>query len=135
MKERNIYGLVFGSHHWRGMQKFLEIAWALDKECGEANYEMEAETRQGLLLFPEGKTGFKKRKVELFQDEMESLIQSGKLAADQNVFLHCLINGFLPRVAKDVYAKLNASGALKNTRTDFPRYSDAVMKQPRRLET
>ena len=29
-KKANIYGLVFGSHHWRGMQKFLEIVKVTD---------------------------------------------------------------------------------------------------------
>ena len=63
-KKANIYGLVFGSHHWRGMQKFLEIAWKLDSSCGEADYEMESDTVQGEMYFDQGRTGFKKRKGE-----------------------------------------------------------------------
>lgn len=133
MKERNIYGLVFGSHHWRGMQKFLEIAWKMDSECGEANYEMEPDTVQGEMYFDTGKTGFKKRKIEVFQDELAALIKSGKLATDQTVFLHCLVNGFLPRVTKDVYAQLSTENLLKNARDDYPRYSDIVMKEPRSI--
>jgi three-Cys-motif partner protein len=77
-KDRNIYGLVFGSHHWRGM-------------CGD-------------------------------------------LATDRSVFLHCLVNGFLPRVAKDVYKRLHEKGAVKNDRGNYPRYSDAAMKGPRRIQ-
>jgi three-Cys-motif partner protein len=134
MKERNIYGLVFGSHHWRGMQKFLEIAWKMDSECGEANYEMEPDTVQGEMYFDTGKTGFKKRKIEIFQDKLAALIKSGELATDQAVFLHCIVNGFLPRVAKDVYAELSANGLLKNNRKDYPRFSDGVMKQPRKIQ-
>lgn len=34
-KKSNIYGLIFGSRAWRGMQKFLEIAWKLDPERAE----------------------------------------------------------------------------------------------------
>ncbi len=48
-KKSNIYGLMFGSHAWRGMQKFLEIAWKLDQVCGEADYEMEADTEEGKI--------------------------------------------------------------------------------------
>lgn len=133
MKERNIYGLVFGSHHWRGMQKFLEIAWKMDGECGEANYEMERDMLQGEMYFDTGKTGFKKRKIEVFQDKLAASIKSGELATDQAVFLHCLINGFRPSVAKNVYAQLGADDLLKNSRRDYPRYSAAVMKEPRRI--
>ncbi len=133
-KERNIYGLVFGTHHWRGMQKFLEIAWSLDRECGEANYEMEGDTRQGMLLLPDGGTGFEKRKVEVFQDQLAGLIERGELTTDKAVFLHCLINGFLPRVAKDVYTRLKNRGLLKNLRKTYPRYSEAAMKEPRKIE-
>ncbi len=134
MKETNIYGLVFGSHHWRGMQKFLEIAWKMDSKCGEANYQMESDIVQGEMYFDTGKTGFKKRKIEIFQEKLAALIKSGELATDQAVFLHCLVNGFLPRVANDVYAQLSADDLLKNVRTDYPRYSDVVMKEPRRIK-
>jgi hypothetical protein len=132
-KKANIYGLVFGSHHWRGMQKFLEIAWKLDPACGEADYEMEADTAQGQFYFEQGKPGFKKRKVEVFQEKLSELIRTGALGTDKDVFLHCLTNGFLPRVAKDVYRRLH-NDLLKNTRDDFPRCFDAVMKQPRRIK-
>jgi hypothetical protein len=120
-KKSNIYGLIFGSRAWRGMQKFLEIAWKLDQACGEADYEMEADTLQAEMDFDEGKTRFKKQ------------IKSGGLKTDKDVFLYCLTNGFLPRVAKDVYRRLHNERLIKNTRDDFPRSSDAAMKQPRQI--
>ena len=133
-KKSNIYGLVFGSHHWRGMQKFLEIVWKLDPACGEADYEMEADTAQGEMYFEQGKTGFKKRRVEIFQEKLADLIGGGELKADEAVFLYCLVNGFLPRVAKDVYIRLRENGTLKNARAMFLRYSADVMKAPRTIE-
>lgn len=132
-KESNIYGLIFGSHHWRGMQKFLEIVWKLDAECGEANYEIEAEMAQGQMFFEQGRTGFKKRKIEVFQESLKQFIQFRESTSDKDVFLYCLTNGFLPRVAKHVYEQMRREGLLKNARAEFPRYSDAVMKEPRRL--
>ena len=134
-KKSNIYGLVFGSHHWRGMQKFLQVVWKLDPACGEADYEMEADTAQGEMYFDQGKTGFKKRKVEVFQERLKHMIASGRLKTDDAVFLCCLENGFLPRVAKDVYIRLRDDGVLKNPKATFPRYSAEVMKAPRRIET
>jgi three-Cys-motif partner protein len=133
-KGSNIYGLIFGSHHWRGLQKFLEIAWKLDAECGEANYELEQDTAQGLIDFEKGTTGFKKRKVEVFQDSLADSIAAGKLKDDDAVFRYCLVNGFLPRVVKDVYTSLRDTGVLKNAKASFPRYSAEAMKAPRNLE-
>jgi three-Cys-motif partner protein len=133
-KKSNIYGLIFGSHHWRGMQKFLEIVWKLDPACGEADYEIESEAVQGEMYFEAGKTGFKKRKIEIFQEQLSHLITNRTLATDKTVFLHCLTSGFLPRVAKDVYIRLRDDGVLKNAKATFPRYSADVMKAPRRIE-
>jgi hypothetical protein len=133
-KKSNIYGLVFGSHHWRGMQKFLEVVWKLDPACGEADYELEADTAQGEMCFEQGKTGFKKRKVEVFQAQLSELIADRTLTTDKAVFLHCLTNGFLPRVSKDVYMRLRAGRVLKNAKATFPRYSADAMESPRKIE-
>jgi len=132
-KEANIYGLIFGSHHWRGMQKFLEIAWKLDAECGEANYEMEAEAVQGQMFFDQGRTGFKKRKIEAFQEKVGEFIQLREQTTDRDVFLYCLTNGFLPRVAQDVYQRMRKEQSLRNDQKSFPRCYDIVMKEPRHL--
>lgn len=133
-KQSNIYGLIFGSHHWRGMQKFLEIAWKMDTVCGQANYKMESDSVQGEMDFDTGKARFKKRKIEVFQDRLSELIRNGTLIADKAVFLHCLTNGFLPRVAKDVYIRLRADEVLRNSKATFPRYSADVMKASRAIE-
>src|SRR6266404_4826619 len=81
-KGSNIYGLIFGSHHWRGLQKFLEIVWKLDAKCGEADYELEQDIAQGVMDFEQGTTGFKKRKIEVFQDILERLISLQELKSD-----------------------------------------------------
>jgi len=37
----NLYGLIFGSGHPLGLQKFLEVAWREDKRTGEADYDID----------------------------------------------------------------------------------------------
>ena len=39
----NIYGLIFGSGHVLGMEKFLYACWNEDPERGEANYDIDHE--------------------------------------------------------------------------------------------
>ena len=64
---------------------------------------------------------------------MES-ISGGKFKSDAAVFRYCLVNGFLPRVVKDVYVRLRDTKVLKNAKANFPRYSAEAMKAPRALE-
>ena len=116
------------------MQKFLEIVWRLDPNCGEADYEMDGDTAQGQLYLEQGGPGFKKRKTEVFQEKLAELIRARALRTDKDVFLHCLTNGFLSGVAKDVYARLHKSNILRNSRPTFPRCSADVMKEPRKLQ-
>src|SRR5206468_12202221 len=85
-KGSNIYGLIFGSHHWRGLQKFLEIAWKLDASCGEADYELEPTAIQGEIDFARGTIVYKKRKIEVFQERLQRSIVRGELKTDDAVF-------------------------------------------------
>ncbi len=39
-KGSNIYGLIFGSGHLLGIDKFLSVAWAQDESTGEANFDI-----------------------------------------------------------------------------------------------
>ena len=134
-KGSNIYGLVFGSHHWLGMLKFLEIAWNLDPDCGEADYEIEADCSQGLLDFNSGSAKFKMRKVEAFQADVVDLISKKRLTTDGEVVLHCIKNGVLAsRVAPLVYTQLRKSGVLQNDKSCQPRHSTDAIRQPRTLQ-
>ena len=117
------------------MLKFLEIAWGLDASCGEADYEMEAACAQGQLFLDQGQSGFKKRKVELFQEEIERLVQSRVLTTDAEVFLHALSSGFLPsRVVPAAYKRLKDDGVLQYSNSQRPRCSADAIKEPRKLE-
>ncbi|MDD5015318.1 MAG: three-Cys-motif partner protein TcmP [Atribacterota bacterium] len=53
-KGKNIYGLIFGSKHILGAEKFLKIAWEISSDNGSANYDIynDKEKREP-NLFPE----------------------------------------------------------------------------------
>ncbi|MDY6895587.1 MAG: three-Cys-motif partner protein TcmP [Thermotogota bacterium] len=42
-KKSNVYGLIFGSGHLRGLNKFLETCWDIDKKSGEANFNIHGD--------------------------------------------------------------------------------------------
>src|SRR5260370_41821238 len=116
------------------MLKVLEIGGKLDASCGEADYELEQDTGQGIMDFEHGTTVFRKRKVEAFQERLKDQIASRRLRTDDAVFLCCLENGFLPRVTRDVYIRLRDDGILKNPKDTFPRYSADAMAAPRKID-
>ncbi|MEE4211478.1 MAG: three-Cys-motif partner protein TcmP [Parvularcula sp.] len=134
MKDNRIYGLVFGTGHWRGMEKFIDIAWKLDPECGDANFPIEAERDQGVLDFSGGGEVFRKRKLELFKDALREKISGGHLKTDGDVFHFCLTNGISPsRGAGEIYKEMKAQRLLIWTKGNGPRYSSASVKEPRIL--
>lgn len=134
-KGGNIYGLIFGTNHWRGMQKFVEVAWKLDEEAGEANFDIESEQKQSEMDFEKGEYGFKESKLEQFKREIEEGILDSSLKTDGEVYLYCLMNGILPsRVAGEVFKSMKSKGVLIYERQGMPRYSSDCVKNPRILQ-
>ena len=133
-KDSNIYGLIFGSGHWRGMEKFVSIVWGLDSECGDANFPIEAERNQSEMDFGSPNPVFKKKKLELFKETLEADILAGEFKNDGEVFLHCITNGISPaRGAGELYKEMKESNHMSWTRGNGPRYSSTSLIEPRRL--
>jgi three-Cys-motif partner protein len=115
-KGSNVYGLIFGTGHILGMQKFLQVCWKADPQRGEANFDIDREN-----IIP-GQMGLftgdveQPKKVDLFESELCSGILEGRLATDQDVYLFSITNGFLPKHARKVMKTLVKKGALKRGR-------------------
>lgn len=109
-KGANVYGLVFGSHHPLGIEKFLRIAW---RRGGDANFDIDFDQqyRKNPVLFEELA---KPKKITAFEIELTQAILSGKLSTDHNVFLFCISNGFLGSHGKRVLCNLKNNGIIKS---------------------
>jgi three-Cys-motif partner protein len=42
-KGPNIYGLIFGTNHLLGIEKFLNVAWKLNPKTGDSNFDIDNE--------------------------------------------------------------------------------------------
>ena len=75
-KKMNIYGLIFGTGHPLGLDKFLKVAWEKDKLNGEADYDINREnvSADELLL---GLDELRPSKLKAFERELASLIEGG----------------------------------------------------------
>jgi hypothetical protein len=111
-KSGNINGLIFGSGHPLGMEKFLKTAWKLDPERGEANYDIDQEGISPVKvdLF----SGvIKPKKVELFENELTQLIKEKKIRTDKDIYLFSLNRGILPSASSRKLKELQKSRVIK----------------------
>lgn len=127
-KGTNIYGLIFGSGHWLGMMKFLQVVWK-DEIGGDANFPMEAKLAQGSLF-----DGYEKTKLEILEEEIKARILSRKFMTDKDVSMYCIENGVLPsKIAKGLYSKLKRKNVISYSRGNGPRTGEDSIKRPRTL--
>jgi len=95
-KGANVYGLVFGSGHPLGIDKFLKVAW---KHGGDANFDIDKDglDPSQLSLFPEY---VKPTKISVFEKELEAAVLGRQLKTNKDVYLFTLQNGMLASHAR-----------------------------------
>lgn len=113
-KGANIYGIIFGSKHILGVEKFLKIAWNANKTNGEANYDIDEDsTKQQLEWdFETGSICKKLTKIESFEKELESFIKSHKKITNVEVYYFTYSNGYISEHAHNCLRKLKNSKQL-----------------------
>lgn len=110
-KDSNVYGLIFGSHHPLGMDKFLRQCWKKDELRGEANFDIDEESIDPAApsLFDEMN---KPKKLCLFENELSNAILSHVVRTNKEVFVFALERGFLGKHAKKAITELIAANKL-----------------------
>ena len=104
-KDANVYGLIFGSHHPLGMDKFLRECWKKDELRGEANFDIDAEgiNPSKPSLFSEMN---KPQKLTQFEKELSTAISKQQLNTNKDIYLFALNRGFLGKHAHKVIKEL-----------------------------
>lgn len=128
-KGTNIYGLIFGSGHPLGLERFLEICWDMDGITGEANFDIQGDRKKLVQpsLFPEEN---QLNKLTKFEDSLKSKILSGELDSDLEVFVYALNNGFIARHIIPIVKKLKEEKLIKVSHPSFK--SSTVWKKDRK---
>lgn len=108
LKEKNIYGIIFGSKKLLGLEKFLKVAWEVDNETGEANYDIDNDpirsNHGSTKFFPEMKEMNSYKKVDLFEDELRNALIRDQMSNVQ-LYRFCLERGFLPNHVNELLKK------------------------------
>lgn len=98
----NYYGLIFGTKHTLGMEKFLKVCWKYDLFSGEANYNIDNNFGPDSLFHVVGET-VKKTEVE---DDVKDKILSGKISTNIEGLKYVMHRGCQPQLFTDVVNQL-----------------------------
>lgn len=131
-KPSGIYGLIFGTNHTLGIEKFLHVCWRHDKLTGEANFDIDNEridlNRPG--LFAEYNIPTKK---QVFDNVLKEKILNQELKTDKDIYLFTLSEGFLLKDSHFVMRNLHKAGKID---LDFKLHSSDVhkIKEPSKIK-
>jgi hypothetical protein len=114
--DKNTYGVIFGSNHTFGAEKFQKVCWDIDTTTGEADYNIDREISYNgqNSLFEEDQVP---RKIKLFEDLLISCIKLGKVKTDLEAYKLALKNRCLPKHASDVLRRLMDEKSINSFRT------------------
>lgn len=94
----NYYGLIFGTNHTLGMEKFLKVCWQIDPYSGEANFNIDNNFEEGSLF---ENAGINKKK-DLIRDEIKNLIISGEITDNNKGLKYAMQRGCEPKLFTEV---------------------------------
>ena len=70
LKKTNYYGLIFGTNHTYGMEKFLKVCWNYDPLSGESTENINNDFEKGSLFFDPSQSNKKQTIKELLKNEI-----------------------------------------------------------------
>lgn len=72
-KGSNYYGLIFGSAHSLGMEKFVKVCWKEDRQAGESNCNLYNDFEPGTLFYDPQITN---KKTRIFKEIKDKILDS-----------------------------------------------------------
>lgn len=128
-KNRNIYGLIFGSQHILGVDKFLKIAWGLNPVNGEANFDIDDDnSKKQLELF-----GKKMTKIESFKENLKKYIVLKKKITNNELYHYTLERGFIPKYAQEVLKEMREEKQLEHYSYPYLNYDSIYKKKKKQM--
>jgi three-Cys-motif partner protein len=108
-KGANYYGLIFGTNHSLGMEKFLKVCWKKDKFSGESNFNINNDEDEDSLFYKPGKSIKQKQLKNLLLEK----ILKGDICDNITGLKYTLSNGCIPKLFTDILKKLEKDGKIK----------------------
>jgi len=110
-KAGGYYGLVFGSKHCLGFEKFLSICWKKNEINGEANFDIDEEFKfRQPSLFGDPKVS----KLDKFKTDLKNFIFENKEVTNKEVLDFTLSRGFEPKQAAIVLREMKKNKQIEH---------------------
>jgi three-Cys-motif partner protein len=108
-KGANVYGLIFGSGHPYGIEKFLQVVWK--KHDGDANFDIDDDRIDSSKpsLFEEFN---RSKKLKDFEQRLIVQVQTRQITTNKQAYIFALNNGFLGKHAKEALQNMVKAGIL-----------------------
>lgn len=101
----NYYGLIFGSSHSLGMEKFLDVCWKYDKFSGESNHNINKDsTFFGIRS---------KNKENKIAQNIWKLVLNGDIKTNKEGFKYTMQNGCKPYLFSEVIKNMEKDKKIK----------------------
>lgn len=108
-KDSNYYGLIFGSSHSLGMEKFLHACWKEDPYSGDSNCNLDNDWPED-TLFANREETVKKNRVKT---EIKTMVTSGAIVNNVEGLFYALRRGCEPKIFVDVIDELLKEGEIR----------------------
>lgn len=117
-KGANIYGLIFGTGHLLGIDKFINQCWKIDPHTGDSNFNIDKDdiNEDQMKLFPEID---RPKKVQRFENDLKNEILGNALKTNVDIYRYTLFNGFKAEHARKVISQLVKDGQLPKQRLNI----------------
>lgn len=101
-KGSNYYGLIFGTNHTLGMEKFLRVCWRHDTLAGESNCNINNDFQKGELFYQSGASS----KKQDISNDIRQRILTKEISNNKDGLKYALKCGCEPKVYVDVIEDL-----------------------------
>lgn len=123
-KGSNYYGLIFGTGHTLGMEKFLKVCWDKDKLSGESNFSMYNDYQPNTLFYTETNTV----RINEYKAHLKSDMLKGNIKSNLDGMKHALLNGVPTKafleVIKEIKDEITLKGKFNKKITNIHRLKD-----------
>lgn len=116
-RDSNYWGVVFGSSHSYGMEKFVRVCWDHDEYSGDSNCMID--NNWGELFLKES---CKRTRIK---EEIKSRILTGEIATNIQGMKFALHNGCLPKFFHEVVAEMLKEDEI-SVKGDFNRAASKI---------
>lgn len=130
-KGANIHGIIFGASHPRAVDKFLSIAWKRNETNGQANFDIDDDSKKSQLDMFSGKN---LTKIEEFQENLRAKVLSKEIKNNFDALHFVHDEGHIGNHAAECLRKMKKEGEITYDGTSPLVTYDNVYKNKKTVE-